>query len=91
MIADNPSAAGLVPGVLWLSIIAELLYVVLLLTGNILMSVEICSYSSVIDGLKINAFSAVVTVLAGTAQHLLQSHPRKLITLPTFQNPYNAY
>uniref|UniRef100_A0A8D2PP96 Germ cell-specific gene 1-like protein n=1 Tax=Zosterops lateralis melanops TaxID=1220523 RepID=A0A8D2PP96_ZOSLA len=53
------------PGVLWLSIVAELLYVVLLLTGNILMSVEICYYSSVIDGLKINAFSAVVTVLAG--------------------------
>ncbi|NXS37991.1 GSG1L protein, partial [Pomatostomus ruficeps] len=52
-------------GVLWLSIVAELLYVVLLLVGNILMSVEICYYSSGIDGLKINAFSAVVTVLAG--------------------------
>ncbi|KAJ7401189.1 Germ cell-specific protein 1-like protein 2 [Pitangus sulphuratus] len=52
-------------GVLWLSIVAELLYVILLLTGNILMSVEMCYYSSVIDGLKINAFSAVVTVLAG--------------------------
>ncbi|XP_059720490.1 germ cell-specific gene 1-like protein [Haemorhous mexicanus] len=52
-------------GVLWLSIVAELLYLVLLLTGNILMAVEICYYSSVIDGLKINAFSAVVTVLAG--------------------------
>ncbi|XP_057230056.1 germ cell-specific gene 1-like protein [Malurus melanocephalus] len=52
-------------GVLWLSIVAELLYVSLLLIGNILMSIEICYYSSVIDGLKINAFSAVVTVLAG--------------------------
>uniref|UniRef100_A0A663E0U0 Germ cell-specific gene 1-like protein n=1 Tax=Aquila chrysaetos chrysaetos TaxID=223781 RepID=A0A663E0U0_AQUCH len=52
-------------GVLWLSIVAELLYIILLLTGAILMSVEMCYYSTVIDGLKINAFSAVVTVLAG--------------------------
>ncbi|NXJ08465.1 GSG1L protein, partial [Odontophorus gujanensis] len=52
-------------GVLWLSIVAELLYNILLLTGVVLMSVEMCYYSSVIDGLKINAFSAVVIVLAG--------------------------
>uniref|UniRef100_A0A8B9DVR9 Germ cell-specific gene 1-like protein n=1 Tax=Anser cygnoides TaxID=8845 RepID=A0A8B9DVR9_ANSCY len=52
-------------GVLWLSIVAELLYNILLLTGVVLMSVEMCCYRSVIDGLKINAFSAVVTVLAG--------------------------
>ncbi|NXY85982.1 GSG1L protein, partial [Alcedo cyanopectus] len=55
----------LFPGVLWLSIVAELLYIILLLMGAILMSVEMCYYSTVIDGLKINAFSAVVTVLAG--------------------------
>lgn len=53
-------------GVLWLSIVAELLYNILLLTGVVLMSVEMCYYSTVIDGLKINAFSAVVIVLAGT-------------------------
>uniref|UniRef100_A0A8B9VX13 Germ cell-specific gene 1-like protein n=2 Tax=Anas TaxID=8835 RepID=A0A8B9VX13_9AVES len=52
-------------GVLWLSIVAELLYNILLLTGVVLMSVEMCCYHSVIDGLKINAFSAVVTILAG--------------------------
>ncbi|KAM6403507.1 LOW QUALITY PROTEIN: germ cell-specific gene 1-like protein 2 [Rhynochetos jubatus] len=52
-------------GGLWLSIVVELLYIILLLTGAILMSVEMCYYSTVIDGLKINAFSAVVTVLAG--------------------------
>ncbi|NWU88983.1 GSG1L protein, partial [Upupa epops] len=52
-------------GVLWLSIISELLYIILLLTGAILMAVEMCYYSTVIDRLKINAFSAVVTVLAG--------------------------
>ncbi|XP_068007727.1 germ cell-specific gene 1-like protein [Melanerpes formicivorus] len=52
-------------GVLWLSIVAELLYITLLLMGVILMSVEMCLCSTAIDGLKINAFSAVVTVLAG--------------------------
>ncbi|NXW06593.1 GSG1L protein, partial [Fregetta grallaria] len=52
-------------GFLWLSIVAEILYIILLLTGAILMSVEMCYYSTVIDGLKINAFSAVVTALAG--------------------------
>uniref|UniRef100_A0A8B9PWK1 GSG1 like 2 n=1 Tax=Apteryx owenii TaxID=8824 RepID=A0A8B9PWK1_APTOW len=52
-------------GVLWLSIIAELLYIILLLAGAILMSIEVCYYTAAIDGLKINAFSAVVTVLAG--------------------------
>uniref|UniRef100_A0A803YJR6 Germ cell-specific gene 1-like protein n=1 Tax=Meleagris gallopavo TaxID=9103 RepID=A0A803YJR6_MELGA len=52
-------------GVLWLSIVAELLYNILLLSGVVLMSVEMCYCSTVIDGLKINAFSAVVIVLAG--------------------------
>jgi len=71
MTAYNISAIDLFfPGVLWLSIVAELLYIILLLTGAILMSVEMCYYSTVIDGLKINAFSAVVTVLAGTVKDL---------------------
>ncbi|NXF86477.1 GSG1L protein, partial [Eubucco bourcierii] len=52
-------------GVLWLSIVAELLYIILLVTGVILMSVEMCYCSTVIDGLKLNAFSALLTVLAG--------------------------
>ncbi|NXN06594.1 GSG1L protein, partial [Indicator maculatus] len=52
-------------GVLWLSIVAELLYITLLLMGVILMSVEMCLCSSVTHGLKINAFSALLTVLAG--------------------------
>lgn len=38
------------------------------------MSVEMCYYSTVIDGLKINAFSAVVTVLAGTVKDLNLLH-----------------
>ncbi|KAM3922032.1 germ cell-specific gene 1-like protein 2 isoform 2-T2 [Leptodactylus fuscus] len=52
-------------GVLWLSIIAEVLYITLLLTGVSLMSVEVCYYTSVIDGLKLNAFAAIFTVLSG--------------------------
>ena len=39
------------------------------------MSVEMCYYSTVIDRLKINAFSAVVTVLAGTVKDLDLLHP----------------
>ncbi|OCT60811.1 hypothetical protein XELAEV_18046833mg [Xenopus laevis] len=53
------------PGVLWLSIVAEVLYITLLLTGVSLMSVEVCYYTSVIDGLKLNAFAAIFTVLSG--------------------------
>uniref|UniRef100_A0A452GWH2 Germ cell-specific gene 1-like protein n=1 Tax=Gopherus agassizii TaxID=38772 RepID=A0A452GWH2_9SAUR len=52
-------------GVLWLSIVAELLYIILLLTGATLMSIEVCYYTTVIDGLKLNAFAAIFTVLAG--------------------------
>ncbi|XP_018429274.1 PREDICTED: germ cell-specific gene 1-like protein [Nanorana parkeri] len=52
-------------GVLWLSIVAEVLYITLLLTGVSLMSIEVCYYTSVIDGLKLNAFAAIFTVLSG--------------------------
>ncbi|XP_005305162.1 germ cell-specific gene 1-like protein 2 [Chrysemys picta bellii] len=52
-------------GVLWLSIVAELLYIILLLTGATLMSIEVCYYTTIIDGLKLNAFAAIFTVLAG--------------------------
>ncbi|XP_006635169.1 germ cell-specific gene 1-like protein [Lepisosteus oculatus] len=52
-------------GVLWLCIVAECLYIALLVTGGILMSIEICHYANVIDGLKLNAFAAIFTVLSG--------------------------
>ncbi|XP_034960503.1 germ cell-specific gene 1-like protein 2 [Zootoca vivipara] len=52
-------------GVLWLSIAAELLYIALLLMGVALMLIEICYSISVLDGLKLNAFAAIFTVLAG--------------------------
>ncbi|MBN3325032.1 GSG1L protein, partial [Atractosteus spatula] len=51
--------------VLWLCIVAECLYIALLVTGGILMSIEICHYANVIDGLKLNAFAAIFTVLSG--------------------------
>ncbi|KAH0629544.1 hypothetical protein JD844_011685 [Phrynosoma platyrhinos] len=52
-------------GVLWLSIAAELLYITLLLMGASLMLIEICHSISILDGLKLNAFAAIFTVLAG--------------------------
>ncbi|XP_042305490.1 germ cell-specific gene 1-like protein 2 isoform X2 [Sceloporus undulatus] len=52
-------------GVLWLSIAAELLYITLLLMGASLMLIEICYSISILDGLKLNAFAAIFTVLAG--------------------------
>ncbi|XP_033894586.1 germ cell-specific gene 1-like protein [Acipenser ruthenus] len=52
-------------GVLWLCIVAECLYILLLVTGGILMSIEICHFTNVIDGLKLNTFAAIFTVLSG--------------------------
>uniref|UniRef100_A0A4W5KD94 Germ cell-specific gene 1-like protein n=1 Tax=Hucho hucho TaxID=62062 RepID=A0A4W5KD94_9TELE len=52
-------------GVLWLCIVAECLYILLLATGGILMSIEACHLGNVIDGLKLNAFAAIFTVLSG--------------------------
>lgn len=52
-------------GVLWLCIVAECLYILLLATGGILMSIEVCHFGNVIDGLKLNAFAAIFTVLSG--------------------------
>ncbi|KAF4106941.1 hypothetical protein G5714_012931 [Onychostoma macrolepis] len=51
-------------GVLWLCIVAECLYILLLATGGILMSIEVCHFGNVIDGLKLNAFAAIFTVLS---------------------------
>uniref|UniRef100_A0A670XYT9 GSG1 like 2 n=1 Tax=Pseudonaja textilis TaxID=8673 RepID=A0A670XYT9_PSETE len=50
---------------LWLSVAAEILYIILLLMGITLMLIEICHSISVLDGLKLNAFAAIFTVLAG--------------------------
>ncbi|XP_040430340.1 germ cell-specific gene 1-like protein isoform X2 [Cygnus olor] len=52
-------------GVLWLSVVSEVLYIMLLIVGFSLMCLELFHSSSVIDGLKLNAFAAVFTVLSG--------------------------
>uniref|UniRef100_A0A8L0DK48 Germ cell-specific gene 1-like protein n=1 Tax=Oncorhynchus mykiss TaxID=8022 RepID=A0A8L0DK48_ONCMY len=54
-----------VPGVLWLSVVSEVLYIMLLVVGFSLMCLELFHSSNVIDGLKLNAFAAVFTVLSG--------------------------
>uniref|UniRef100_A0A4W3IGM4 Germ cell-specific gene 1-like protein n=1 Tax=Callorhinchus milii TaxID=7868 RepID=A0A4W3IGM4_CALMI len=54
-----------IAGVLWLSVISEVLYIVLLVVGFSLMCLELFHSSNVIDGLKLNAFAAVFTVLSG--------------------------
>ncbi|XP_038676879.1 germ cell-specific gene 1-like protein isoform X1 [Scyliorhinus canicula] len=51
--------------VLWLSVISEVLYIVLLVVGFSLMCLELFHSNNVIDGLKLNAFAAVFTVLSG--------------------------
>ncbi|NXP37165.1 GSG1L protein, partial [Leiothrix lutea] len=53
-------------GVLWLSVVSEVLYIMLLVVGFSLMCLELFHSSSVIDGLKLNAFAAVFTVLSAS-------------------------
>lgn len=50
---------------LWLSLVSEMLYIILLVVGFSLMCLELIHSSNVIDGLKLNAFAAVFTVLSG--------------------------
>uniref|UniRef100_A0A8D0GTN3 Germ cell-specific gene 1-like protein n=1 Tax=Sphenodon punctatus TaxID=8508 RepID=A0A8D0GTN3_SPHPU len=52
-------------GVLWLSVISEFLYIILLSIGFLLMCLDAVYFASFIDGLKINAFAAIITVLSG--------------------------
>ncbi|KAG7268730.1 hypothetical protein CRUP_012874 [Coryphaenoides rupestris] len=52
-------------GILWLSLVSEMLYIILLMVGFSLMCLELVHSSNIIDGLKLNAFAAVFTVLSG--------------------------
>lgn len=55
------------PGVLWLSVISEFMYIGLLAMGFLLMCVEVicvCAKREM-NALKINAFAAMCTVLSG--------------------------
>lgn len=60
-------------GMLWLSLVSEMLYIVLLVVGFSLMCLELVHSSNVIDGLKLNAFAAVFTVLSGILDVLFES------------------
>lgn len=62
------TASASVAGVLWLSVVSEVLYILLLVVGFSLMCLELFHSSNVIDGLKLNAFAAVFTVLSGKAE-----------------------
>ncbi|PWA16060.1 hypothetical protein CCH79_00016510 [Gambusia affinis] len=63
--APSMRPAAVVAGVLWLSVVSEVLYILLLVVGFSLMCLELFHSSNVIDGLKLNAFAAVFTVLSG--------------------------
>lgn len=52
-------------GVLWLSMIAEFMYISLLGIGFLLMWVEVLCAHKEMHALKINAFAAMCTVLSG--------------------------
>ncbi|KAJ3615164.1 hypothetical protein NHX12_018732 [Muraenolepis orangiensis] len=52
-------------GILWLSLVSEMLYIMLLMVGFSLMCLELVHSRNAIDGLKLNAFAAVFTVLSG--------------------------
>ncbi|XP_065809618.1 germ cell-specific gene 1-like protein isoform X2 [Labrus bergylta] len=52
-------------GMLWLSLVSEMLYIILLVVGFSLMCLDLVHSINVIDGLKLNAFAAVFTVLSG--------------------------
>lgn len=52
-------------GVLWLSMIAEFMYISLLGMGFLLMWVEVLCAHKEMHALKINAFAAMCTVLSG--------------------------
>ena len=47
-----------------------MLYIVLLVVGFSLMCLELVHTSNIIDGLKLNAFAAVFTVLSGTSDYM---------------------
>lgn len=62
---EMPCDDMLAAGMLWLSLVSEMLYIILLVVGFSLMCLELVHSSNVIDGLKLNAFAAVFTVLSG--------------------------
>lgn len=62
-----PPLFSVFPGVLWLCIVAETLYLTLLFTGGALMILEQCPCFSIMNKLKLSAFAALCTALSGNA------------------------
>ena len=68
-----------------MSVVSEVLYILLLVVGFSLMCLELFHSSNVIDGLKLNAFAAVFTVLSGNMGRLIRhTQPFKTISSLTF-------
>lgn len=68
--ALKPLLSSPLPGVLWLSVISEFMYIGLLAMGFLLMWVEaicLCAKREM-NALKINAFAAMCTVLSGESR-----------------------
>lgn len=64
-----------------MALISEVLYIVLLVVGFSLMCLELFHSSNMIDGLKLNAFAAVFTVLSGKSNFRFENFR------PTNQTP----
>ncbi|XP_078388083.1 germ cell-specific gene 1-like protein [Cetorhinus maximus] len=52
-------------GILWLSVVSEVLYIVLLSISFLLMGLDLCFSGNPTCGLKLNAFAAIFSVLSG--------------------------
>ncbi|XP_067876007.1 germ cell-specific gene 1-like protein [Heterodontus francisci] len=52
-------------GILWLSLVSEVLYIVLLSISFLLMGLDLCFPGNPTCGLKLNAFAAILSVLSG--------------------------
>uniref|UniRef100_A0A3B3ZWU4 Germ cell-specific gene 1-like protein n=1 Tax=Periophthalmus magnuspinnatus TaxID=409849 RepID=A0A3B3ZWU4_9GOBI len=78
---------------LWLSLVSEMLYIVLLVVGFSLMCLELVHSNNIIDGLKLNAFAAVFTVLSllGMVAHVMYTQVFQVtVSLgPPDWRPYN--
>lgn len=79
-----------IAGVLWLSVVSEVLYILLLVVGFSLMCLELFHSNNVIDGLKLNAFAAVFTVLSGKMGRL-KRHAKPLNLLWPFLRGSSAH
>lgn len=80
-----------VTGVLWLSVVSEVLYIMLLVVGFSLMCLELFHSSNVIDGLKLNAFAAIFTVLSGGLKKNLIIHFLLTDTAPGHESYFDVH